>query len=92
VPQIGWNTLEPCSPELQGLAMAYYANSYVCQPEDTSCVTAWSIYDDDCFAASVRGGPRGNVIGVQFHPEKSSTAGVRFLRALVDGACAESRP
>src|SRR5258707_2200910 len=85
VPQIGWNLVEDTpkdSPFADSkLAMAYYANSYVCQPTDVSVVTAWSTHEGDRFPAAV---PWNNTIGVQFHPEKSSAAGVRFLHACLD--------
>lgn len=96
VPQIGWNTIEAAhSAELDAeLDVAYYANSFVCEPSDDRSVVAWSSYGDDRFPAIVRGGPAGNVIGVQFHPEKSSSKGVHFLRGLLarmTGAAAELR-
>jgi glutamine amidotransferase len=59
----------------------YYANSYAARPKDAGVVTAWSTHGSDRFAAAVR---KGRVIGVQFHPEKSSAAGIRFLRAALD--------
>jgi len=31
------------------LHTAYYANSYVCDPDDTTCVTAWSVHEGDRF-------------------------------------------
>jgi len=83
VPQIGWNTVEAPDDALYRAAplpVAYFANSFVCRPEDPSVVTAWSEHGGDRFAASVR---RGATVGVQFHPEKSSTAGVAFVRAWV---------
>ncbi len=90
VPQIGWNAIDdPADPLLDEapLASAYYANGFVCRPETPDVVRAWSTHDTDRFPAMVRGGTQGNVIGVQFHPEKSSEAGVAFLGACVrDGA------
>lgn len=90
LPQIGWNTLEAVREPLittSGLTTAYYANGFVCRAEDTSTVTAWSTHEDDRFAAAVR---VARCIGVQFHPEKSSTPGRLFidgfLRALPHGA------
>jgi imidazole glycerol-phosphate synthase subunit HisH len=86
VPQIGWNSLEPVGETVLGevpLPYAYYANSYVCRPDDESVVEAWSVHEDDRFPAVIR---QGNIVGVQFHPEKSSTPGVRFLRAVLEGA------
>ncbi len=87
VPQIGWNPIEPGEDPLIGAApldYAYYANSYVCRPLDpASVVRAWSTHDEDRFPAVVRS---GRTIGVQFHPEKSSQPGLRFLRAFLDEA------
>jgi glutamine amidotransferase len=87
VPQIGWNTVESAGDESLLIAplprVAYYANSFVCEPADESAVVAYSSYETDRLPAVVRGGPVGNVMGVQFHPEKSSASGVRFLRSLV---------
>ena len=84
VPQIGWNQIEDASDPLfdrAPLPIAYYANSYVCRPASDASVTAWSTHEGDRFAAAVRA---GRIVGVQFHPEKSSTGGVRFLRAFVE--------
>ena len=85
VPQIGWNSIEHSSesPLAQcGLDVAYYANSFVCRPSDESMVIAWSAHESDRFPAVLR---LRRTIGVQFHPEKSSTAGLRFIA----GALAE---
>ena len=81
VPQIGWNAIETAGEPLvteAALASAYYANSYVCRPADEETIVAWSEHEGDRFAAAVR---RGATIGVQFHPEKSSRAGLAFVRA-----------
>jgi len=60
--------------------VAYYANSYVCVPEDSADEIAWSEYDGRRFAASVR---RANTWGMQFHPEKSSDKGRRIVANFV---------
>lgn len=87
VPQIGWNTVDGANDALLGtapLGYVYYANSYVCRPRDTdSVVRAWSSHEGDRFPAVVRA---GRTVGVQFHPEKSSRPGVRFLHAFLDEA------
>lgn len=87
IPQMGWNTLDNAGDDLiatSGLEAAYFANSYVCEPADRSCVTSWATHESDRFAASVR---VKNIFGVQFHPEKSSTAGCELIRAfLVEAA------
>ncbi len=86
VPQIGWNTVDDPRDALfdaAPLPIAYYANSFVCRPEDPSSVIAWSEHEGDRFPAAVRA---GTAVGVQFHPEKSSTGGVRLLHAFLDEA------
>lgn len=85
VPQIGWNHLDAITDPLiatSGLTIAYYANSFVARPATGAepYVTAWSEHDGDRFVAAVR---RANVIGTQFHPEKSSAPGVAFVRAFL---------
>lgn len=96
-PQIGWNTIDDASDPLfdgSRLRAAYYANSFVCRPDDDGVVTAWSTHDGDRFPAAVRS---GNVLGVQFHPEKSSAPGVAFIHAFLHSiqtqrTCSPSRP
>ncbi len=84
VPQIGWNDLDDVSePTItsSGLATAFFANSYVCEPDDRSTVTGWATHESDRFASSIR---KGTVVGVQFHPEKSSTPGVAMIAAFLE--------
>jgi glutamine amidotransferase len=89
VPQIGWNQLETAGDPLLAavpLVDVYYANSFVCRPRDASCVTAWTTHETDRFPAIVR---QGTMLGVQFHPEKSSAAGLAFVHAAVGAALGE---
>ena len=83
VPHMGWNQIEwrPTAIAGAGLETAYFANAYVCEPEDDSPVLAWTTHEDTRFAAVVR---RANTVGVQFHPEKSSRAGGAFINALIE--------
>ena len=86
LPQIGWNALDDVRDSLFGtsaLKIAYYANSYACRPTDTRVVTAWSSHEGDRFPAAVR---VGACVGVQFHPEKSSAPGVRFVESFLEAA------
>ena len=73
VPHMGWNTVT-------GVGVAYFAHSYVCRPVDEGVVTAWTVDEPDRFPSAVRW---RNVVGVQFHPEKSSTQGVHFIRSFL---------
>lgn len=81
VPHIGWNSVEEDSA-IPGVKLdtVYYAHSFVCRAEEPGAVVGWTTHEEDRFPASVR---RGKVLGVQFHPEKSSTAGVRFVQAFL---------
>ena len=79
VPHLGWNRLERARDPLfdeQPDPIAYFAHGYACRPEDETCAIAWATHEADRFPAAVR---RGRVVGVQFHPEKSSSFGLRFL-------------
>lgn len=87
VPQIGWNDVMPRADEplfaKAPLPIAYFANSFVCRPADERAVIAWTTHESDRFPAAVR---VERAVGVQFHPEKSSAHGVRFLHAFLQEA------
>ena len=69
-------------PWIYGAASpSYFANGYACRPADERLVTAWCTHESDRFPAAVQ---RGRIVGVQFHPEKSSSPGLRYLRALLE--------
>jgi glutamine amidotransferase len=63
------------------MSAAYFANAYVCKPEDDSPVLAWTTHEDARFASVVRA---ANTVGVQFHPEKSSVSGRNFVNGVID--------
>jgi glutamine amidotransferase len=80
LPHIGWNTVsQPTpSPLFEGIdegTAFYFVHSYRLVPEDSSCIIGSADYGVP-FAAAVQS---GNVFAVQFHPEKSSTMGLRML-------------
>lgn len=79
VPHMGWNTLVPArgDPMLAGIAAdahAYFVHSYAA-PVTVDCIA--SSVHGRAFAAVVR---RGNVMGAQFHPERSAATGATLLR------------
>lgn len=82
IPHMGWNrlALRSPSPLMTGAEgqYVYFVHSFHCMPEDASLVTAVCDYGMDV-TASVG---RGNVQAFQFHPEKSSRAGMSLLRAF----------
>jgi glutamine amidotransferase len=80
VPHVGWNTLEFPRPSalLDGLpanASVYFTHSFA-GPVNAATAAATE-YGGERFAAAVED---GLVMGVQFHPEKSSEAGLTILR------------
>jgi glutamine amidotransferase len=82
IPHIGWNCVDGEDLLIDALRgeRVYYANSFVAQPSDSAVVTAWTTHEKDRFPAVVRA---NRAIGIQFHPEKSSTAGLRLLTAAL---------
>jgi glutamine amidotransferase len=83
IPHMGWNTLDRRKdhPLLDGVPTgpdglhAYFVHSYALQPQDPGDVVATTDY----------GGPvtaivgRDNLVGTQFHPEKSQTLGLKLI-------------
>ncbi len=86
VPHVGWNSLSvrPGSRLLAGIqdgSFAYFTHSYWA-PAGTATV-AVTTYGQP-FSAAVE---RGNVMGVQFHPEKSGETGLKVLRNFLEFSC-----
>ena len=88
VPHVGWNNITSAGNQdrlFDGIRNGtdfYFVHSYVFDPTDRGDVLATTDYGRPLTAA-VR---RGNVWGTQFHPEKSSRAGLRLLRNFIEGA------
>lgn len=84
IPHIGWNDLKfPNSGRLfQGLkegTFVYFVHSFFLSAKETDIITATAEYGT-VIHASVE---KGNVFACQFHPEKSSEAGLTILRNFV---------
>ncbi|MEZ4518412.1 MAG: imidazole glycerol phosphate synthase subunit HisH [Chloroflexota bacterium] len=84
VPHMGWNEIhhDGTHPLLAGVpegGHGYFVHSYYCRPEQASDTVAQTDYGTDF--TSVVG--RDNVMGIQFHPEKSQSVGLRILRNFV---------
>ena len=90
VPHVGWASVEPTPsgaqhPMLRGLfeqgpEFYYHVHSY--HPADVPADAVLATGDYDGPFATIVG--RGNVIGVQFHPEKSQRAGIELLRRFAE--------
>lgn len=84
VPHMGWNQIHVCRPHplLDGVAdgsYVYFVHSYYPEPADPDLILAETDYGVNF--VSIVG--RDNVCGIQFHPEKSQSVGLRILRNFV---------
>lgn len=80
VPQIGWNSLDitpgaKLFAGIEGNPYVYFVHSYYLKSKDEADVAAKTNYVVDIHASV----ERGNVFACQFHPEKSSTVGLKIL-------------
>jgi len=81
VPNMGWCALEDVASGI-GLDdgdQLYFAHGFACA--EGPATTARARHGDRTFPAALRDGPRW---GAQFHPERSSAAGARFLSAFLE--------
>jgi len=92
LPHIGWNDLtvrqaDPLLTDLPADPTVYFVHSYAPIPTDPTVITAITRYGSEIVAA-VR---RGNVAGVQFHPERSGSIGLGMLAKFVEVCREHSR-
>ena len=85
IPHMGWNNLLDVTdlPVLSGLragAPVYFTHSFAMFPSDDAHVAAW-VDHGGRFPAAVA---RDNLAGVQFHPEKSQSAGLKLLSDFLE--------
>lgn len=83
VPHMGWNQVHhgqhPLWDGIEQDARFYFVHSYHVQPQDASLVQATSQYPQSFVCAVAK----HNLFAVQFHPEKSSAAGLKLLQNFV---------
>ena len=86
VPHIGWNTIEvqrehPYLSNVPNKSDVYFANGFCVRPESTKDALTTSDYGGH-FVSSLH---RANMVGLQFHPEKSHNVGLTIIKNFVDG-------
>lgn len=91
VPHIGWSRLlapetgrDAAGTPLQGQvghADVYFVHSYAADPAEPGDRLADAVYAGTRISAAVA---RGNLTGVQFHPEKSGPAGLAMVRRFLE--------
>ena len=96
VPHIGWNSASVTERHSNSLkafyglengSKYYYVHSYAVQyNENVLELNGWTVaiarYGNETFVGAIG---RGNVLATQFHPEKSGVAGLKVLRAFLEG-------
>ena len=89
VPHMGWNevqftgddaNLNPMFKDIPQGSHFYFVHSYRCVPDQKEEVAATSNYGVEICAAVAR----GNVVGTQFHPEKSGDVGLKIYQNFLD--------
>lgn len=86
IPHMGWNTLAFTQPELglwqdlQPNPYVYFVHSYYVDPVNSEVQSATVTHGTQQVTAAIA---RDNLMAVQFHPEKSSTIGLKILENFV---------
>ena len=100
VPHIGWSCIKPpCMKDrnvgsndcgwpkghiLHDIDIEdsfYFLHSYVVSPKDLSLVVAETNHGTNTFCSVIK---KGNIVGCQFHPERSGVAGLKIFKNFVD--------
>jgi len=89
VPHMGWNEVQftddeaERNPMFKGIPQGshfYFVHSYRCVPDQQAEIAASTNYGVEICAAVAR----GNVVGTQFHPEKSGDVGLQIYKNFLD--------
>ena len=81
IPHMGWNEVRQVAPHalwkgIDDASRFYFVHSYYCDPADAALAAGESRYPGGFTSAIAR----DNIFATQFHPEKSSVAGLQLLR------------
>ncbi len=85
VPHVGWNTVHPLQghplfTKILPASFFYFTHSFYVAPARKENILATTEYGDNFASAVVS----GNLMGVQFHPEKSGPSGLQLLRNFAE--------
>jgi len=80
-PQVGWNKIKTTkNNDFLSDEHFYFVNSYYVEPKDKNIVSSYTDYEIE-FCSSIQ---KDNLCAVQFHPEKSSNAGINFFKKWLE--------
>lgn len=93
VPHIGWNGIKVQKPSrmfngLRGDEKFYFVHSYYVVPQEDSVVLTTTDYGVE-FVSGIQ---KGNITAIQFHPEKSGTAGITLLKNFLATGAEKQKP
>ncbi|WP_076792010.1 imidazole glycerol phosphate synthase subunit HisH [Chlorobium sp. KB01] len=86
IPQIGWNSVDQQKESVlfRGVAdhtFFYFVHSFYCEPHSTDAIAATTGYAGKNFCSAIE---KNGIFAVQFHPEKSSDAGLQVLKNFAE--------
>jgi glutamine amidotransferase len=87
IPQIGWNSVDLCRKDsvlfrdIPDHSWFYFVHSYYCSPDDPQSVAATTGFAGNNFCSAIE---KNGIFAVQFHPEKSSEAGLQVLKNFAE--------
>jgi glutamine amidotransferase len=87
IPQIGWNSTDLRHKDsvlfrnLPDQSYFYFVHSYYCVPDDPESVAATTFFAGKNFCSAIE---KNGIFAVQFHPEKSSEAGLQVLKNFAE--------
>ena len=86
IPNVGWRTLAPNTEnaflgDIDPETMVYFVHSFVARPADSAAIAATITFNGEDAAIAVA---QDNIMGFQFHPEKSGPAGLTLLQRFLD--------
>jgi len=81
LPNIGWSKVEVTDnvSKLSIQGQYYFLHSFMVVPQEPNCVVGVTRYGDTQIPAIMQ---NGNLVGCQFHPEKSGPQGLKFLKSF----------
>jgi glutamine amidotransferase len=86
IPQIGWNSVDQQKESVlfRGIpdhSFFYFVHSYYCEPENADSIAATTLFAGKNFCSAIE---KNGIFAVQFHPEKSSDAGLQVLKNFAE--------
>ena len=83
LPHMGWNRAEPVGAGIVASDHYYFAHTFAAVPVDAGVVLARTTYGETSFVSAIE---HENMLGIQFHPEKSQRAGLAILERFFERA------